>query len=362
MRIRSLVSRTLAIACLVTLATTALPSPASAHGSSVRVLADGLSSPKGLATFHGHPVVGQGAFGPPGPVILFLTFHRGNAFPVELTEPLSLTDIAVNQRDGSGWGIGPGSVPDHVFLHHRLPDGTMNEVLDITDYQAGDPDPFDQEGLPKESNPYGLAVHPSGDALVADAAGNDLIRVSPDGHAFTVARFGTESISTDHLPPEEAAGLPPTLDSEAVPTSVAIGPRGDIYVGELQGFPFRPGTSHVWKIDDDAEGATCTVGVWDRDCRVYAKGLTAIQDITFNPHSGKLYVYELAKDGVLAFEAGFETGAFPPAVLLEVSGHWRRELAKGQLSQPGGIAFGRGGHLYATDGMFGDGRLVRVSR
>ena len=74
----------------------------------------------------------------------------------------------------------------------------------------------------------------------------------------------------------------------------------------------------------------------------------------------KLYVYELAKDGVLAFEAGFETGEFPPAVLLEVGKHGQRELAKGKLSQPGGIAFGRGGHLYATDGTFGNGRLVRV--
>ena len=54
---------------------------------------------------------------------------------------------------------------------------------------------------------------------------------------------------------------------------------------------------------------------------MYAKGFTAIQDIAFGKHDkGKstLYVYELAKDGVLAFEAGLETGEFPPAVLLEV--------------------------------------------
>ena len=67
---------------------------------------------------------------------------------------------------------------------------------------------------------------------------------------------------------------------------------------------------------------------------------------------------ELAKDGVLAFEAGFETGEFPPAVLLKVGRHGRTELAAGQLSQPGGIAFGRGGKLYATDGMFSEPRTV----
>ena len=70
---------------------------------------------------------------------------------------------------------------------------------------------------------------------------------------------------------------------------------------------------------------------------------------------------ELAEGGVLAFEGGFETGEFPPAVLLKTSSHGRTELAAGQLSEPGGIAFGRGGKLYATDGTFSDGRLLRIS-
>ena len=69
---------------------------------------------------------------------------------------------------------------------------------------------------------------------------------------------------------------------------------------------------------------------------------------------------ELAKDGVLAFEDGFGTGEFPPAVLLKVGRHGRTELAAGQLSEPGGIAFGRDGKLYATDGIFGNGRLLRI--
>ncbi|MGH9252513.1 MAG: ScyD/ScyE family protein [Acidimicrobiales bacterium] len=119
-------------------------------------------------------------------------------------------------------------------------------MLNLHEYQQEDPDPVDQEGSPEESNPYGLAVLPDGDALVADAAGNDLIRISPDGNATTMARFDLETISTDHLPPE--FGLPPEITAEAVPTSVAIGKDGAIYVGELKGFPFRPGTSHVWRI------------------------------------------------------------------------------------------------------------------
>jgi hypothetical protein len=277
---------------------------------------------------------------------------KGTAEPV--SDPFNLMDIAISPLDGTGWGIG-----SDLVLYHQLADGTVVPVRDIAAYQAGDPDPADQEDNPTESNPYGLTVMKNGDALVADAAGNDLIRVTPGGDAFTVARFDIETISTDHLGPEFGP-LPPTIDAEAVPTSVAIGPDGAIYVGELKGFPFRPGTSRVWRIDADAEGALCSATTPDDDCGTYKKRLTAIQDITFG-HGGKLYVYELAEDGVLAFEAGFETGEFPPAVLLEIKGHHRREIAKGKLSQPGGVA-SRHGKVYVTDGIMGEstGRLLRV--
>jgi hypothetical protein len=144
---------------------------------------------------------------------------------------------------------------------------------------------------------------------------------------------------------------------------VTIGPDGAIYVGTLNGFPFRPGAAKVWRIDPRANGVLCSVNTPSHGCKVYARGLTAVQDIAFGPKDHKLYVLELAKGGVLAFEAGFATGDFPPAVLLKVGRHGRTELAAGQLSEPGGIAFGRGGKLYATDGMFTDppnGRLLRI--
>ena len=72
-------------------------------------------------------------------------------------------------------------------------------------------------------------------------------------------------------------------------------------------------------------------------------------------------MYEIAEDGWLAFEAGFETGEFPPAVLLEVKGNKLRELVRGQLSQPGGVSIGRDGAVYVTDGMFTGGRLSQLT-
>ena len=65
---------------------------------------------------------------------------------------------------------------------------------------------------------------------------------------------------------------------------------------------------------------------------------------------------------MLAFEEGFETGVFPPAVLMRVNGTRRVELAAGQLSEPGGVAVSIEGRVYVTDHVFTPdaGRLLRI--
>ncbi len=341
-------------------------------GSSARVVLDDLSSPKGLALDpDGNPVVGQGAFGPPGPIVQVLQGRRG-VRTVDITDPINTIDVAVSRDGQHGWALvqgpdgpdgpsGPEGTQDpDGILYHRSPDGTISVGLNINTWRlpeseggANVPDPSDQDDNPYESNPYGLAVLPNGDALVADAAGNMVIRVTPEGAAEVVAYFGTEEVA-------------PGATAEAVPTSIAVGRDGAIYVGELKGFPFVPGSSHVWRfrIDRDGKPAECTVGQL-HDCRVAADGLTAIQDIALG-RDGSLYVYELAADGVLAFEEALGSGGpvpFPPAVLLKVKNGHQRELAAGELSQPGGVAVSRSGRVYVTDNIFtpGGGRLLRIT-
>lgn len=339
---------------LSVIASMSMPLAASADPS-VKVLLDELSSPKGLAlTLQGDLLVAQGAFGPPAPVIAYILHGRHKGETIELTEPENLVDIATG-ADGSVWAIGS----DRVLYRRDPGTGEVDAVLDIPAYQAEDPDPFDVENNPTESNPYGLIVLPEGDALVADAASNDLLRVEPDGDTVTVARFDVEETSTDHVPPEFGE-FPPTLPAESVPTAVTLGPDGDVLVGELKGFPFTPGASRVWRLDPDEEDVLCSVNEPDDDCETYAEGLTAINDITWHGPTSTLYVYELAEDGTIAFEAGFETGEFPPAVLLALKGDNVTELAEGQLSQPGGIVVRNRGQIYVTDGLFGNGRLLRV--
>jgi hypothetical protein len=335
--------------------------------SHVVVLLDDLSSPKGVTIApNGDPVVGQGAFGPPGPVLQYVLHGRDRGTTIPLTDPRAFADVAA-APDGSGWALGAGSgeegVPGDTWLYHRTIDGTITQVVDIAAYQATDPDPEDQDvpANPTESNPYGLAATHNGDALVTDAANNDLLRVTPAGDVTTVARFSPEPVSTDQLPADFPGGpFPDTINAEAVPTTVTIGPDGFAYVGELKGFPFRTHSSRIWRINPNADGAQCTAGASSGGCHFYAKGFTSIQDIAFNKHTGALYVLELAKDGTFAFEDGLATGVFPDAVLLKLSHHKRTELAKGKLSQPGGVAIGKRGGVFVTDQVFTGGRLSLI--
>ena len=117
-------------------------------------------------------------------------------------------------------GLGP--VPR---LEHRATfTGRADLRFDIGAYQAAHPDPCDLEGIPEESNPYALAVLGNGDAIVADAAHNSILRVSVTGEVTTVARLGPEMVATDHLPEDERPPVP-EIPSEAVPSGLAVGYR-----------------------------------------------------------------------------------------------------------------------------------------
>ena len=351
---RRWVSRNAVLLAVITALALALPAGPAEAAKGPKVLLEGLSSPKGLTIApNKNPVVSQGAFGAPGPVIEYLLRGRRGTTRA-LTGPAALIDVAAT-RDGGGWAI---TSDEPRLLLRQTPRGAIKTVLNITAYQAAHPDPYDQEGAPEESNPYGLAALPNGDALVSDAAHNNLLRVTKHRAVTIVARFLPEMVSTEHIP-----GFPvSTFNAEAVPTTVTVGPDGAAYVGELKGFPFRPGSSRIWRVNPGANGATCSSEGSRGGCREFAHGFTAIQDIAFNQKNGTMYVYELAAGGVAAFEEGFATGHFPPAVLLKVRKGRQSEIAAGRLSEPGGVAVARSGAVFVTDGVFTGGRLLKVHR
>jgi DNA-binding beta-propeller fold protein YncE len=194
-----------------------------------------------------------------------------------------------------------------------------------------------------DSNPYGMLAR-LGRQVMTDAGANDLLQVK-FGRTSTLATFPNRLVDA---PP--FLGLPPgtQIPMDAVPTTVAVGPRGDYFVGQLTGFPFPVGGANVYRVP--AEGGTPTV---------YASGFTNIIDIAFGK-DGTLYVLQITKNGLLsAFGPPFDwTGA-----LIKVRRNGTRvELAEGALTAPGGIAVGPDGALYVTNNSIypGIGEVLRI--
>jgi hypothetical protein len=236
----------------------------------------------------------------------------------------------------------------------------QRKIADIQAYQRRDTDPYDLEDNPRESNPFGVAALDNGDALVADAAGNDVLRVSPDGSITTVARVMPRTVKVpkglgENAPP---AGTP--MPSEAVVTSVTVGADGFYYIGELRGFPATPRTSQIWRVNPDAEGAVCSpkrpnTGL----CTRVVKNMTSVVGLQAGP-GGSLFVVELAKKGWLKAESGDPADAVGSVVKISHDRNVRREFGAGAVSAPGDVAIGRRGQVFVTTPVFGPGKILRV--
>lgn len=239
--------------------------------------------------------------------------------------------------------------------------GEVTPTADIAAYQLTDPDPDDQEGLPTTSNPYGVASLDDGSALVADAEGNDLLRVYPDGDVETVARIKPRVVEVG----EEFEGIPDfpppgtPITSEGVATSVTVGADGAYYLGELRGFPSTVGTSQVWRVEPDSVGAVCDPENPDEgDCTRYADGFTSIVDLAAGP-DGEIYVLELAKGGWLQMEIGL-TEPIGGLFRIPAGGGDTVEIAPDRLILPGGVDVTRKGKIFVAGPVFGEGAIVRV--
>jgi hypothetical protein len=191
---------------------------------------------------------------------------------------------------------------------YRVSRGGMREIADLLAFEEEE----NPDGGIIESNPFNVAVENGGTAIIADAAGNSLLAADQDGHVHWIATVPNELVSTDNLKQifgcpgsgAPACGLPAMIPAQGVATSVAIGPDGSYYVGELKGFPSPTGESRVWKIRKGAHHAQCGTSP---DCEVFADGFTSIIDLAMGP-DGTLYVVEFDEASWLAAEFGQGVG------------------------------------------------------
>lgn len=193
---------------------------------------------------------------------------------------------------------------------YRITDGVVSRVANLGAFEAD----VNPDGGEIDSNPFDVAALPGGRALVADAAANALLIVRADGTVDWVATLPERLASTKNLkrlvgcPKAEpdwefACDLPNRIPAQAVATSVAVGPDGAWYVGELKGFPAPRRSSRVWRIEPGTRHAECGSSP---DCSIVVRGLTSIVDLTFG-HDGALHAVEIDEDTWLAVELGQST-------------------------------------------------------
>jgi hypothetical protein len=328
----------------------------------VSTVADGLNSPRGL-TFapdgalyvaeSGRGGDGPCMMGPEGAEVCFGTsgavtrIDRGHSKRVltglpslagrDGSQAIGPSDVSFLGKGNSYVTVGLGADP---AVRNSLPPAGRDvmgrllrngkPVADIAGYEAkANPD----GGLP-DSNPNSVLALPGG-RIVADAGGNSLLWVPDKGRIHTIATFPTRTATAP-----DGSRVP----MQSVPTSVAIGPDGALYVGELTGFPFPKGEARVYRV------------VPGKAPQVYAKGFTNVIDIGFA--HGKLYVLEIAHNSLLSGD--------PAGALIQVDRKGAQRIVTTQLMLPGGLALKDGNAYVSNCGACpnppnrGSGSVVRV--
>jgi hypothetical protein len=243
-----------------------------------------------------------------------------------------------------GFGADPDKRIDPTFASVGLQFGRLvrfkpNGKWTFEEDLAGFENDKNPDGVePPDSNPYGILAGPSR-TLYTDAGGNSLNAIAANGTITNLAIFPNR---------QGVPGAPP-VGMQAVPTTVAVGPDGALYVGQLTGFPFPAGGARVYRVPSN--GGTPTI---------YAEGLTKIIDIAFGG-DGSLYVLEISTpNGPPPFGGNGALLRIPPGGGTPVNITPTIPGVVG-FPTPGGIAVGADGALYITiNSITAVGSVIKV--
>ena len=318
-------------------------------GPGVKVVASGLDNPRGLALGpFGTVFVAEAGTGGPGPNVPGAICAEGPFDPITCLGPTGaitlitpfgphfrivqgLPSFAVQEQDVEGtFALGPSDVSLGLlglFFSVGGPGGDLTRsvvftpafaqsagtiqaatfggsktVADLAAFElANDPD----KQL-HEANVQGVLAARSG-LYAVDSAGNTFFRVGLGGNLELLHVFPNGTSDGEEF--------------QAVPSALAEGPDGAIYISTLTGVPFPEGEAKVWR--------------WTPDTGVqpFAEGFTSAVDLAFGP-DGSLYVLEIfPHDVVRVTPGGSRDVVVPPE----------------SLTNPTGIAIGRDGSIYVSN-------------
>jgi glucose/arabinose dehydrogenase len=160
----------------------------------------------------------------------------------------------------------------------------------------------------RNSNPYAVLAL-ADRRIVADAGANAILSVDAAG---TVSLL---------------AVIPKNGKEQAVPTSLALGPDGAVYVGELA-LGAGKNKARIWRVALDGTPPT-----------VFARGFTTITGLAFAP-DGSLYVSELTLD---------PARLGPKGAIVHRRADGSVTTYKKSIAYPAGVAVAPDGSLYVSN-------------
>ena len=223
---------------------------------------------------------------------------------------VAIQDTGINKKGGNPFG----KLGSDLGKVEVLSSGHKVFVFDLAKYEATH-NPDHGRGAPGEppidSDPYALAFW-NGGIVAADAAGNDLLFLSPQGKISTLFVFPTQGKGQNTI--------------QSVPTSIAVGSDNALYVGELASF--APGKARIWRITGAGKG------------KVFSSGYTTISALAFDSN-GSLLATEITTN---------PASQTAPGALVRVSknGKSHTTLVSNGLLFPTGVAV-VGGKIYVSN-------------